>query len=54
MTSQTLSKVCDAIPNNGIDFEYCAVMQTETKCFTLTNPTNSLLQFEIVVDKDNT
>ena len=52
MTSQNLSKVVDCIPCNGLDFEYCAVMQTETKSFTITNPTSSLLQFEIVVDKD--
>ena len=54
MTSQSLSKVVDSIPMAGLDFEYCAVMQTETKSFMLTNPTSSLLQFEIVCDKDNT
>jgi hypothetical protein len=37
-----------------MDFEYCAVMQTETKSFTLVNTSSSLLQFEIVIDKDNT
>ena len=37
-----------------MDFEYCAVMQTETKSFTLVNSSTSLLQFEIVIDKDNT
>ena len=42
------------MPAAGIDFEYCAVMQTETKSFTLVNSSNSLLQFEIVTDKDNT
>jgi len=42
------------MPAAGIDFEYCAVMQTETKSFTLVNSSTSLLQFEIVADKDNT
>ena len=42
------------MPAAGIDFEYCAVMQSETKSFTLVNSSNSLLQFEIVTDKDNT
>ena len=53
MTSQNLSRAIESIPNQGLDFEYCAVMQTETKSFTLTNPTSSLLQYEIVNDKDN-
>lgn len=39
------------MPSSGLDFEYCAVQQTETKTFTLTNPSNSLVQFEILTDE---
>lgn len=53
MTSQNLSKVIESMPENGIDFEYCAVQQTETRAFTLSNPTNSLVQFDISTDENS-
>jgi hypothetical protein len=49
-----LSKVIESIPANGLDFEYCAVQQTESKTFTLMNPTTSLVQFEILTDDSET
>ena len=39
------------MPSQGLDFEYCAVQQTETKTFTLMNPSSSLVQFEILTDE---
>lgn len=54
MTSQILTKLIDSIPYEGIDFEYCAVKQVETKSFILANQSNSLVQFEVVVDQENT
>jgi hypothetical protein len=43
MTSQILTKLIDSIPYEGIDFEYCAVKQVETKSFILANQSNSLV-----------
>jgi hypothetical protein len=54
MTSQILTKIIDSIPLEGIDFEYCAVKQLETKSFTLPNQSSSLIQFEVLVDLENT
>ena len=54
MTSQILSKLIESMPLEGIDFEYCAVKQLETKTFTLANQSNSLIQFEVLVDQENT
>ena len=54
MTSQILTKLIESMPLEGIDFEYCAVKQLETKTFTLANQSNSLIQFEVLVDQENT
>ena len=54
MTSQILTKIIDSIPLEGIDFEYCAVKQLETKSFTLPNQSSSLIQFEVLMDLENT
>jgi hypothetical protein len=54
MTSQILTKIIESIPLEGIDFEYCAVKQLETKSFTLPNQSSSLIQFEVLVDLENT
>ena len=43
MNSQILQKIIDSIPSDGLDFEYCAVKQIETKTFVLTNQSNSLV-----------
>ena len=40
MTTFNIAKIIDCIPNPGIDFEYCAVKQTEVRTFTISNPTN--------------
>jgi len=50
MSTFNISKIVDSIPSPGIDFEYCAVKQTQTKSFTLTNPTNSLVTIDIQQD----
>ena len=54
MTSQILTKLIESMTLEGIDFEYCAVKQLETKTFTLANQSNSLIQFEVLVDQENT
>ena len=46
-----MSKVIESIPSSGLDFEYCAVQQIETKTFTLMNPSSNLVQFEILTDE---
>ena len=39
------------MPSVGLDFEYCAVKQTQTKSFTLVNPTTGMVNFEILEDE---
>jgi hypothetical protein len=39
------------MPAVGLDFEYCAVKQTQTKSFTLVNPTAGMVNFEIQEDE---
>ena len=41
------------MPQQGIDFEYCAVQQTETRSFTLSNTSASLVHFEVQMDDAN-
>lgn len=50
MTSNVLVRVAEGVPLAGLDFEYCAVQQTETKTFVLHNSSNSLVQFEAVTE----
>lgn len=39
------------MPQQGIDFEYCAVQQVERRTFTLTNSSASLVHFEVSTDE---
>lgn len=50
MTSMNMTKIVECIPQNGLDFEYCAVKQVYTKKFTINNPLNSMVQFEVLLD----
>jgi len=50
MTSMNMTKIVECIPYNGLDFEYCAVKQVYTKKFTINNPLNSMVQFEVLLD----
>ena len=43
MNSQILYKIIESMPSEGLDFEYCAVKQIETKTFELPNQSNSLV-----------
>ena len=43
----------DAIPDTGIDFEYCAVLQSETRSFVLTNTTKEIVNFEVKMDLES-
>lgn len=45
-----MAKVAECIPAHGIDFEYCAVKHQETKTFTLSNPTSSVIHYDIKMD----
>ena len=51
MTSQLLAKIIESIPQQGLDFEYCAVAQTEKRTFMLTNTSASLVHFEVQKDE---
>lgn len=52
MTSAALAKVLETLPHGGLDFEYCSIMQSETKTFEIRNPSNNLVQFEILTTSD--
>ena len=39
------------MPSQGIDFEYCAVMHEEVKSFTLVNPSNVTVTFDVSMDE---
>lgn len=54
MTTFNIAKIVDSMPSPGLDFEYCAVKQTEMKTFTLANPTNSMVTVEIEQDTSET
>lgn len=41
------------MPQQGIDFEYCAVQQVEKRTFTLANSSASLVHFEVSMDDTN-
>ena len=51
MSTFNISKIVESIPARGIDFEYCAVKQTQSKSFHLSNPTNQMLSFDISTDE---
>jgi hypothetical protein len=46
-----MARIIDQIPYDGIDFGYCAVHQTESRKFTIQNPFNNIVQYEIQYDK---
>jgi hypothetical protein len=54
MTSFSLAKVMEVIPQNGLDFEYCAVMQSESRKIVFTNTTKEIINFDVKVDVENT
>lgn len=47
MSQFDISKIFDAIPFSGMDFEYCAIKQTQTKKFTFTNPFNQVVKLDV-------
>ena len=49
-SSMNIAKIVECIPMNGLDFEYCAVKQIYTKKFTINNPLNGMIQFEVLLD----
>ena len=51
MSTFNISKIVDNMPYPGIDFEYCAVRQTQMKSFTLTNPCNNMITIEVEQDE---
>ena len=53
MTSFSLAKVMEAIPYNGLDFEYCAVLQKESRSIVFTNTTKEIINFELKMDIEN-
>lgn len=37
-TNLLSASILDFIPNSGLDFGYCGVLQTSTRTFTIQNP----------------
>ena len=50
MTSQSLAKLCEGMPEAGIDFEYCAVQHREERKFTITNTEGTTVHYDVVTD----
>ena len=51
MTSFNMAKIIECIPGEGLDFGYCAVKQSECRKFTISNPMNGIVRFEIAFDE---
>lgn len=47
MTSAALERVLSSLPVAGLDFEYCSVKQLETRSFTMSNPSSSMVRYTI-------
>ena len=53
MTSFNMAKIIECIPSEGLDFGYCAVKQSECRKFTISNPMNGIVRFEIACDESS-
>lgn len=53
MTSIPLTRVMDGVPDSGIDFEYCAVLQSASRSIVMTNTTKEIVNFEIKMDLES-
>ena len=47
MSTFNIAKVVENIPQPGLDFGYCAVTRSEVKTFVISNPTQSVVSFDI-------